>query len=523
MTVAHDVKVSVSCNCRQARMSHRLIPRALSCMDPQSSSNMDGKRKLDALVTVDSDDESIPDLRSETSSNIDPGDVSPGDADEQDLWYDEFWEDLGNASVVAQRGSEVDNDEFFDVDGDDGAAPPQPPADPSLRSMPEVDHCPPPQVVAQRGSEVDNDEIFDVEYNDVMFVDHRPPPQPPAKCRRLTGKQPWNPPPPPQISSARPGGVAGLYGVSDAVFRRLKRSGAPLQLFQVLYFVASTMVVSQDVDMVDYYAGVGRLSKSFRSAGCRALRFERDDGGPDQDALSAHGLLTMIVYALRCINGQAMTHWGTVCSSWVWICRASSGRSEQNPLGFPNRPSNSQGNTMTARMAVCLWLLTCKQCTWVLEQPRSSLMEWHPYLQELKEVFGWNAINTYMGGFGAATQKPTKLKGNCLWLHTLKRSITAEDRARMGPSDTAIRLEPHPCGKKRCTGSKTLKATQEYPQGYADAVMAAYVQAQADRQMPMWEPTHADNGVRNWSQFLDMTPVYALMRMDPSFVPPGLD
>lgn len=93
----------------------------------------------------------------------------------------------------------------------------------------------------------------------------------------------------------------------------------------------------------------------------------------------------------------------------------------------------------------------------------------------------------------------------------------------MGPSDTAIRLEPHPCGKKRCTGSKTLKATQEYPQGYADAVMAAYVQAQADRQMPMWEPTHADNGVRNWSQFLDMTPVYALMCMDPSFVPPGLD
>ena len=81
---------------------------------------MDGKRKLDAVVTVDSDDESIPDLRSETSSNIDPGDVSPGDADEQDLWYDEFWEDLGNASVVAQRGSEVDNDEFFDVDGSKG-------------------------------------------------------------------------------------------------------------------------------------------------------------------------------------------------------------------------------------------------------------------------------------------------------------------------------------------------------------------------------------------------------------------
>ena len=44
---------------------------------------MDGKRKLDALVTVDSDDESIPDLRSETSSNIDPGDVSPGDADSE--------------------------------------------------------------------------------------------------------------------------------------------------------------------------------------------------------------------------------------------------------------------------------------------------------------------------------------------------------------------------------------------------------------------------------------------------------
>lgn len=182
---------------------------------------------------------------------------------------------------------------------------------------------------------------------------------------------------------------------------------------------------------------------------------------------------------------------------------------------------------MTARMAMCLWLLTCKQCTWVLEQPRSSLMELHPYLQELKDVFGWNAIHTFMGAFGAETQKPTKLKANCRWLNTLKRSISAEDRARMGPSDTAIRLAPHPCGKKRCSGSSTLKQTQEYPQGYADAVLAAYVQAQADGQMPLWTfeapQTQADHGRRIWSQFLDMTPVYALMRMDPSFVPPGLD
>ena len=52
-----------------------------------------------------------------------------------------------------------------------------------------------------------------------------------------------------------------------------------------------------------------------------------------------------------------------------------------------------------------------KQCSWVLEQPRSSLMELHPYLVELHSV---------LGAFGAEIQKPTKLKANVRWLQTLK-------------------------------------------------------------------------------------------------------
>ena len=551
-------------------MSHRLIPRALSC-------NMsDGLAVCLATVHTDDDDDSFLGPMTESSDDaIDPGDVdADSDADSVRIEYgfrpgsekrdavlredatvcghpctsrchpcslrpghlgphrcqghkadEDSSEDErpvpDNASVVAQRGSEVDMVEFYDLlspavdwdglfDADDEDNGPQPPAAPSPAEESE---------------------------DDVTLVDYRPPPEPPAKRRRrLSGKQapPTTPPlppavhptPSPQSSSSRSGGVAGLYGVSDAVFRRLRLSGAPLQLFQMLYFIASTNVISQDVDFVDFYAGVGRLTTSFRSAGYRALRFEVKDGGRDQDALTAHGMLTQIVYALRCIDGKAMTHWGTVCSSWVWICRSSSGRSDYAPLGFLDRPSVKQGNCMTARMALVLWLLACKQVTWLLEQPRSSLMELHPYLVELQSVFGWEAINTFMGAFGADTQKPTKLKANARWLGTLKRKITENDWERMGPSDTAIRLHPHPCGKKRCTGSKTLKATQEYPRGYADAVLAAYVQGNADGSVPLSlidVPVHGDNGVRTWSQFLDMTPVYVLMRMDPSFVPPGFD
>ena len=453
--------------------------------------NLVGKPGEQDIQSLDSDTDTEPDVPIQMDGFV--------SSDDEWIFSYAAFQGLDNASVVAQHGS-VAGDVNADDSDDDLVYPPN-----------------------------DSDD-------DVVLIDHRPPPPPKAKRRRLVGKQPAptappappfvHPTPPPQSSSSRSNGVSGLYGVSDAVFRRLLLSGAPLQLFQMLFFIASTTMIGQDVDFVDYYAGVGRLTQSFRNAGYSALRFEFNDGGADQNALSSHGMLTQLVYALRCFDGTALTHWGTVCSSWVWICRATSGRSEVNPLGFLDRKPVREGNTMVARMAVVLWLLACKQVSWVLEQPRSSLMELHPFLVELQSVLGWESINTFMGAFGAETQKPTKLKGNVRWLQTLKRKLSANDRARMGRSDTAIRLEPHPCGRKRCTGSKTLKQTQEYPQGYADAVLSAHVEANFNGSMPVSlfdVPTHEfDAGVRNWNDFLDMTPVYALMRMDPSFVPPGL-
>ena len=233
---------------------------------------------------------------------------------------------------------------------------------------------------------------------------------------------------------------------------------------------------------------------------------------------------TQLVYALRCVDGEALTHWGTVWSSRVWICRRTSGRSEENILGTQYRRCMKEGNCMVARMALVLWLIACKQVGWILEQPRSSLMEFHPFIVDRRAMFGWMA--TSMGAFGAETQKPTKLKGSVPWVLNVQRTVTTNHRAHMGASYTAIRLEPHPCGEnKRRSGSHTLKQTQVHPQEFADAVLSEWVQAKVNGALPLsFMAVGADNApVRNWTDFADMTPVYALMRMDPSIVPPGVD
>ena len=69
-----------------------------------------------------------------------------------------------------------------------------------------------------------------------------------------------------------------------------------------------------------------------------------------------------------------------------------------------------------------------------------------------------------------------------------------------------------------------MKQTQEYPQGYADAVLAAHERANLEGSMPLsLLDMYEGRGLRLWEDFLDMTPVYVLMRMDPSFIPPGLE
>eukprot|EP00969_Alexandrium_andersonii_P091818 4052748-Alexandrium_andersonii.AAC.1 len=61
--------------------------------------------------------------------------------------------------------------------------------------------------------------------------------------------------------------------------------------------------------------------------------------------LHPKGLVAAFVWARR-LHRFGFTHWGTVCSSWIWLCRGVSGRSAELPMGWKGVETTDSGNVM---------------------------------------------------------------------------------------------------------------------------------------------------------------------------------
>lgn len=93
-------------------------------------------------------------------------------------------------------------------------------------------------------------------------------------------------------------------------------------------------------------------------------------------------------------------------------------------------------------------------------------------------------IVTYMGAFGAALKKPTRLVGNCRFLRTLVRfppDAGTERRCEFYTVDPMNRVR----------GGPALASSAEYPVAFANAVVAGYVRSLPHMQME--RPTVIDD------------------------------
>ena len=93
-----------------------------------------------------------------------------------------------------------------------------------------------------------------------------------------------------------------------------------------------------------------------------------------ENMCSDDGWLTALLLVLMSVAG-GLNHHATVCSSWVWMSRNSTGRSIPGNIGgFADCKGVLEGNCMTARVTLLLALASCKSIQWIVEQPASSLM-----------------------------------------------------------------------------------------------------------------------------------------------------
>ena len=269
---------------------------------------------------------------------------------------------------------------------------------------------------------------------------------------------------------------AKRYGLSTPEYDMLRHFGVPLVLWQVLGMIFDTMgPVTRDLDCLDFFAGLQAVTKAWLQRGWRAQPFEIKLGGVAHDLCSGPGFITALIFVLR-LKTNGFSSWGTVCSSWIWVCRSTSQRSKENPLGDVTKEFVRIGNQMVARMALLLLVLEARGCCWILEQPASSLMAFHPYLSWLFDnhanVF---ECRTSMGGFGAPTRKPTVLRSNRWWVSRLHRRAPA-----LPESTTTIKSVCPITGRLQVTGNKNeLKVTQVYPPAYGTALCTEW---------EMWQP-----------------------------------
>ena len=318
-----------------------------------------------------------------------------------------------------------------------------------------------------------------------------------AKRRRLHGKQSgdWSdgndgndgddeafiPVAPASRLSAR---AAHRLGISAKEYRGLRRAEAPCILYQILFYITSLLpsVRNPDVQLVDFYMGRGHIKEEAERRGFRALGYEVLDDAVLQNACTLQGLITMVLYCMR-LGRNGVSHWGTVCSSWIFLSRNSTGRKKSDIRGYISCLAVRQGNTQVARMALALLLLQVRGAGWVLEQPSSSIMYLHDAMQWLWHRQRWHTAVTSMGAFGGPTQKPTKLRSNKAWIGKMRKKPSVNDQVRFKELKvtTARQLEPHADGRKRVSGeAQGLKDSQIYPIGYAQHLLTTYVEASVE-------------------------------------------
>eukprot|EP00971_Amphidinium_carterae_P043524 856384-Amphidinium_carterae.1 len=201
-----------------------------------------------------------------------------------------------------------------------------------------------------------------------------------------------------------------------------------------------------------------------------ALPKDSHPNGFEADFISARGFAAVLALTLR-LRKSSVFFSAPVCSSWVWINRATNKRSCSSPLGDVSVESVAKGNKMVSNLAGLCWLLAARGICFVIEQPQSSLLEHHPKWQRLAAVLPLYKVGISMGRFGAETLKPTILYSQCAWLQNLKSY-----QAQFASPTKQLCIKDH----RGVTGGKELKGSQAYPAGFGQAMVRWYEDVHLD-------------------------------------------
>ena len=111
---------------------------------------------------------------------------------------------------------------------------------------------------------------------------------------------------------------------------------------------------------LDGFCGVGNVGKAFQARGLATIGYDRLLDEQNQDILTSNGFCTAILYCLLLLPGNALSHWGPACSTWVFLSRGSTGSRFYNVMGWRSDGSTTRvvrdANLMVSRQVLLLML-----------------------------------------------------------------------------------------------------------------------------------------------------------------------
>ena len=145
---------------------------------------------------------------------------------------------------------------------------------------------------------------------------------------------------------------AGALGMSIETFKQLTLMGFPIACFNILHHISLTMSpMHKDLDCVEYFSGVGNISRVFRQGGVLTATFDYIKNIEFENLCSPGGMMTALYFAMM-LKARGLASWATVCSSWIFLSASCTGRPRSLPWGALPGPgitvATADGNTMAA-------------------------------------------------------------------------------------------------------------------------------------------------------------------------------
>jgi len=247
----------------------------------------------------------------------------------------------------------------------------------------------------------------------------------------------------------------------------LKHIGAPIAIATLVSLIFAVPSLSWDrpEQHFEAFSGQMEVTKAEWRAGRSAVPFDFAYDNINMNLLTNEGFSNALFHACNLEIGSGHVT-APVCSTWVFMSRGSTLRSKSRPLGRRDSLAVREGNLLTVRALILLIICTAKGIWWVLEQPSTSIMEYHPLFQELLKMITVHKKGIAMSSFGAPTKKRTTLYSSHAEIDDIDQFQVPE---RLESKQMVIRYT-NSKGESRCCGGRDLKGSQAYPKQFADAL-----------------------------------------------------